>query len=351
MLYTSNVYCYKNVSDTEDEYEDEFTPPTHFPTLPCVFRVVNDEGYSNAIENTIERLQSDGLVVETALCGSQTNDIPSLPQSNDVTRTIRNIARVMEICKHALYRSAICTIPDNAKMTYVRMMDFSTYLNKVFANDGLNNALVQNFQAVEKILSHPACEIVEQIQFDFDLIEVSKGVCFSISSRRFIPNAIPSSKVGKLSPRTLVPYDSSTAPQPGYFEQEILNSFGDLHEHVNFLNNFYQCLVAFKMPQKTRKLVLIGPRDSGKTSWCNVLHRINPPHFIVSVTSEGQFSAAMITDTTQLIVIDEWCSNRMRSDHTARWLDGDLGKAWPSQMSHESQAILHNDQHFARVLG
>ena len=324
MLYTSNVYCYENDSDTEDdedEYEDEFTP-THFPTLPCVFRVVNDEGYFDAIESAMERLQSDGLVVETALCGSQTNDIPSLPQSNDVTRTIRNIARVMEICKHALYRSAIYTIPDNAKMTYVRMMDVSTYLNKLLANDALNNALVRNFQAVEKILSHPACEIVEQIQFDFDLIEVSNGVCFSISGRRFIPNAIPSSKVGKLSPHAFVPYDSSTAPQPGYFEQGILNSFGDLHERVNFLNKFYQCLVAFKMPQKTRKLVLVGPRDSGKTSWCNVFHRIIPPHCIASVTSEGQFSAAMITDTTQLIVIDEWCSNRMRSDLAKTILQG-----------------------------
>ena len=325
MLYNSNVYCYENVSDTddddEDEHEDAFTP-IHFPTLPCVFRVVHDEGYSDAIESAIERLQSDGLVVETALCGSQRNEVPSLSQSNDVTRTIRQIERVMEICKHALYRSAIYAIPDNAKMTYVRMMDVGTYLNKLLANDALNNALVRNFQAVEKILSHPACEIVQQIEFDFNLIEVSNGVCFSINSRRFIPNAIPSTKIGKLSPRAFVPYDSSTPPQPGYFEQGILNSFGELEQRVNFLNKFYQCLVAFKMPQKTRKLVLVGPRDSGKTSWCYVFHRIIPPHCIASVTSEGQFSAAMITDTTQLIVIDEWSTNRMRSDLAKTILQG-----------------------------
>ena len=51
MLYNSIVYCYENASGTEEdeeEYEEEFTP-THFPNLPCVFHVVNDKGYYNAM--------------------------------------------------------------------------------------------------------------------------------------------------------------------------------------------------------------------------------------------------------------------------------------------------------------
>ena len=228
----------------------------------------------------------------------------------------------MEICKNALHRSTVYTIPENAKITYVRMMDVSTYLNKLLANDALNNALVRNFQAVERILSHPACEIVQQIEFDFDLIEVSDGFCFSISKRKFVANAIPSSKVGKVSPRAFVPYDCSTPPQPRYFQEGVLNSFDDLKERVNFLNKFYQCLLAFKMPQKTRKLVLADPRDSGKTSWCYVFHRIIPSDCIASVTNEGQFSAAMITENTQLTVIDEWSNSRMRSDLAKTILQG-----------------------------
>ena len=86
----------------------------------------------------------------------------------------------MEICRH------------NAKLKYVRMMDVSTYLNKLLANDALNDDLLRNFQAVERVLSHPACEIVRQLQFDLDLIEASNGFCFSISKREFVPNAIPS---------------------------------------------------------------------------------------------------------------------------------------------------------------
>ena len=109
--------------------------------------------------------------------------------------------------------SEIYALLDNAKLTYVRMMDVSTYLNKLLANDALNDDLC-NFQAVERILSHPACKIVQQLQFDLDLIEVSNGFCFSISKREFVLNAIPASKIGKVSPRAFVKYDCSTPPQP-----------------------------------------------------------------------------------------------------------------------------------------
>jgi hypothetical protein len=49
--------------------------------------------------------------------------------------------------------------------------------------------------------------MIKQIKFDLDLIEVSNGFCFSISKRALMANAIPSSKIGKLSPLAFVPYD------------------------------------------------------------------------------------------------------------------------------------------------
>jgi hypothetical protein len=164
--------------------------------------------------------------------------------------------------------------------------------------------------------------MIKQVKFDLDLIEVSNGFCFSISERAFIANAIPSSKIGKLSPRAFVPYDCSTPPQPRYFQEGVLSSFPGEEERVNFLNKFYKCLFASKMPQKTRKFVVAGPRDSGKTSRCNVFHRIIPPECIASVTNEGQFSAAMITETTQMVIIEEWSSNRMQSDLAKTVLQG-----------------------------
>ena len=60
------------------------------------------------------------------------------------------------------------------------------------------------------------------------------------------------------------------------------------------------------MPHKVKKLVVAGPKDSGKTSWLNIFHRIIPSAAIASLTKEKQFSAAMITNKTQLVIVDEY---------------------------------------------
>ena len=76
------------------------------------------------------------------------------------------------------------------------------------------------------------------------------------------------------------------------------------------------------MPQKTRKLVVTGPRDSGKTSWASIFRRIIPEEYIASITNERQFS--MITDDTQLVFIDERSANTytMTSDLAKTILQG-----------------------------
>jgi hypothetical protein len=51
-------------------------------------------------------------------------------------------------------------------------MDVGSYLNKLLVNNVLNQQLVKHFKSVETILSHPACEILEQLEFDFNLIEI-----------------------------------------------------------------------------------------------------------------------------------------------------------------------------------
>ena len=193
-------------------------------------------------------------------------------------------------------------------------MGVSSYLHKLLANEALRDKLVQHFQAVERHLVHPACEIISQIKFDYDLIEVSNGYCFSVKSRTFIPCPIPESMRGKLSPRAFVRYDCSTPPQPEYFREGIYNSFPDDDVRVSFLNKFYQCLLPFSMPQKVKKLVVVGPKDSGKTCWANIFHRIIPTGYIASLTRERQFSAAMITNETELVIVDEWSASSMESE-------------------------------------
>ena len=179
-------------------------------------------------------------------------------------------------------------------------MDVSSYLHKLLTNECLQDGVIKHFQIIEKLLSHPACEIVEQLKFYLNLIEVSNGLFFSIQNRRFMPCPIEDDLL-----RSFVEYNCSTPPDPGHFRAGILNSFQDPVVRVNFLNKFYQCLMASKMPQKVRKLVVAGPRDSGKTLWANVFHRVVPAEAIASITSECQFSAAMLADHTKLVNIDE----------------------------------------------
>ena len=99
-----------------------------------------------------------------------------------------------------------------------------------------------------------------------------------------------------------MPYDCLQPPDPGRFEEGIINSFPNLEERVKVLNKLYRCLVAYRMPQKVRKLVVLGPKNSGKTSWSAIFCRIMPVDKIVSVATGGQFSAGMIRKETELFI-------------------------------------------------
>ena len=204
--------------------------------------------------------------------------------------------------------------------------------------------MIKHFQLLHKFLGYPACEIMEQLTFNNDLIEVSNGFCFSVIQRRFIPCPLVPSMRGKISPRAFVPYDCSTPPEPGHFRYAIVNSFEDPVTRVNFLNKFYQCLLASRMPHKVRKLVVVGRRDSGKTSWANVFHRVVPSEFIASITNERQFSAAMIKDDTQLVIVDKW-SLQMMTSHLAKTI---LQGGWivTAAKQGEPRQVLNNSPYY-----
>ena len=132
-----------------------------------------------------------------------------------------------------------------------------------------------------------------------------------------------------------IKYDSSQDPKRGYFQDGVLNSFPDLPGRIKFLNKFYQYLMAHRMAHKTRKLVVYGPKDSGKTSWFHVFLGVIPMKFIASITSEKQFAASMITNDSQLIFLDEWSEHILQSDMARTVLQGGfmtvLGQNPPGQ--------------------
>ena len=148
---------------------------------------------------------------------------------------------------------------------------------------------------------------------------------------------------GKISPRAYIPYDSTTPPRPLHFKSGIENSFPDVHVRTAFLNIFYQCFLGRRMPHKIRKLVVSGPRDSGQTSWACVLHRIIPSNRIASITKERLFSASMINDETELVIIDDWSGQTMDSDLAKTLLQG----GWfVTAIKHEQPKSVWNNSPF-----
>ena len=195
---------------------------THLPNVPCRVFVVNESEFLDRVATAVSRLQSDGLVIEMANSFTVNINGPAFSSNNDVAKLIKKIEKCMKICHHALYRSEVYTKPEGASFTFVIMMDVSSYLHKLLANELLRDQLITHFQTVEKILSHPACEIIQQIKFDVNLIEVSNGYCFSIKSRKFIESSIAESMQGKLSPRSFVRYNCCTPPEPFLFAKVSL---------------------------------------------------------------------------------------------------------------------------------
>ena len=161
------------------------------------------------------------------------------------------------------------------------------YLDLLLSSPILQDPLLKNLSQLEKIVSSDTCSVKEQVKFDIDLIEVSNGQLLKISERRFTGCPILTDDIGKTSPRMFLQYNSDLPPDPKYFQECIFNSFPDKQERVNFLNQFYQCLMAGRMPHKC---LVAGPKDSGKTTWLSVLTGVISPRYIAAVVKEKQFS-------------------------------------------------------------
>ena len=236
--------------------------------------------------------------------------------SRELTTTIELINKAMRKFQqpHALCNGMVYVKPPQTSFTFVEMTDPNTYLHKLMSNETLKHGILRNLTMLVKLMSNTACDLFSKISRNLDLIEVLGGKCFKISERRFIDTPLKEGNFQKLSPRMFVEYNPDVQPEPLYFKEGILNSFPEEELRARFLNKFYECLMAGKMPHKTRKLVLCGPKDSGKTSWVQVLLGVIPLRNVATITQEKQFSAAMMGEDTELVFLDEWSENTLQAD-------------------------------------
>ncbi|CAB3999423.1 hypothetical protein AC249_AIPGENE7733 [Paramuricea clavata] len=276
-------------------------PPPHFPETSTRIVVV-DADFGPAIRAARQNLEADGFQCEVHGIVEIPPAEPQLDNAtSDLTETIRTFERFIKQMGYALYKGYIYARPAASEITFVKAMPVKDYLNTMLGNDAVREKILRNLSKLQRILSEDTCQVVQQISdFDLDVIEVSNGCAFRISTREFFVFRKEDFR-GKSS-RAFVPYDCLPPPNPGRFAEGIINSFPDLEERVKVLHKLYRCLVAKRMPEKVRKLVFLGPKNSGKTSWSAIFRRIMPVEMIVSVASGGQFSAGMIRNETELVI-------------------------------------------------
>ena len=184
-------------------------------------------------------------------------------------------------------------------------------------------------------------QVIPQLKFNYDLIEVSNGKSFKLSSRVFVNTPFKRSDIGIVSPRCFHSYDTRNMTfDGGYFESSVINSFPDVPIRAEFLNKFYQCLLYGQLPHKAKKLVACGASNSGKSSWARLFFGLFGKNKVASVTKEKSFGLSMVEEDTEIIFIDEWSENTMDVDNVKSFFQG--GWMVQSRKHQNARTIINN---------
>jgi hypothetical protein len=255
---------------------------------------------------------------------SEAMEISAEP-TNKLLSTIRTVQKSMRQLHCALYKGDVYCKPPSSKYTYVYYKHIEAFLNQLSGNIRLAEELVGNIPAISNILSSDSCAVIPQIELDMNLIEVlPAGTCFNISDKKFVDSPIDDSRIGVISPRAFINYKfkKNRVPQPKLFISGLENSFEDPETRKEFMRKYYQCLLTGRFQHKTRKLCVVGPKDSGKTSWVAPFQGIIPIRRIATITREKQFSTQCIDEGTQLVFMDEWASDSLDAETAKKLLQG-----------------------------
>ena len=163
-----------------------------------------------------------------------------------------------------------------------------------------------------------------RIEFDYDFIELSHNKYFKFSSRCVVPCPFKQCDFGVTSPRAFQNFDVQRTKftEARYFSQSLEACFPDLTKRVRFCNKFYQCFLCWQLPHKTKKLVVVGEKNSGKTSWSKVFFGLMPKQKIAVLSKEKNFGSSMIQNDTELLWVDEWKKEMLSEDTIKTMMQG-----------------------------
>ena len=194
--------------------------------------------FNSLLQLAVKMMQDAKLVIDQFgfnlkyLNSAQENDETRL--SDKLTVLINDIGIAMKSTEYALFRGKIYKKCPMAKFTYAYKCEVKAFINCLAANESFKSRLLQK---VIDVLADPDCEVIRPICVDYNLIEVNSGQCWSVKERRFLSSPIPEEKIGLVTPRALVKYESSKEPDAKYFREILQNSLK--LKLVNSARTFY----------------------------------------------------------------------------------------------------------------
>ena len=173
---------------------------------------------------------------------------------------------------YRLHRGKIYSKVPESKYSFINCCSIGAFLDTLVPNPNFTDVLAPNLKRLEELLSRSTCQKINQIEIDYNLIEVKPyDVCFSIAEKEFVTSPVSYSEIGKITPRAYVSYTY----EPSRVDS-LENSFPGADIRRNFLRKYYQLLLHKKFPTKTKKLCVTRETDSGKSTWLSPFMGIIP---------------------------------------------------------------------------
>ncbi|XP_066930600.1 uncharacterized protein [Clytia hemisphaerica] len=243
-----------------------------------------------------------------------------------VSRLLQSITAIkhyMTQNEYGLFDGSVYKKAPQAKFTYVFCSSVHDFVHYLLGCPEIADQIVAQVTPIINLLSVSSCRIIKPLIVDYNFIEVAPyGTCFNISEKCF--QVDPPTLKG--SPRAFVKYtyDPDVLPYPEPFVKGVENSFGNPRIRKKFYKKYYQLLMHGQFPHKETKMCLVGPADSGKTSWFSCFQGIIPSKYIAGVMNDGRFSAALINSNTQIVMMDEWTPDSLSCEDAKRVLQGGM---------------------------
>ena len=160
---------------------------------------------------------------------------------------IKAIEKLMRDLDYSLFRGEMfCKVPEG-KYSFTRCCSVAEFVHASVTNRKIADILSAQVTNIINILSHPGCQIIRQLKFNYNLIEVKPtGVCFDIAARKFIANPISDNAIDQESPCAFVSYTyrEGHVPNPKVFIHGIENSFPDADKQMHFYRKFLPASVS-----------------------------------------------------------------------------------------------------------